>query len=320
MSGQGMAWQQVWVELGAAGEPGTACGRADLHVHTSASFDCPARPADIIWNAVQKGLTAVAVTDHDTVAGWGPMEEAARKAEDLGLAHLEIIRGEEVSTRDGHLLALFIEEWIAPHRPLLDTVREVHAQGGVAVVAHPLSPLVSSVRRRLLDELAGDIDGLEVLNPSWGGYAARRTAWQLNRLYWHLAATGGSDAHLARYVGQAVTVYPGATALDLKAALLEAATEAAGAPHPWYAELVTIGSAFSQKSAQRLSAILRAQGRRAARRSRRAWHRMVGGAAAWRLRQGQRPAAAAPDSDSQFILPGRPHRPAEWESRTGGVS
>ena len=78
--------------------------KIDLHAHTTAS-DGSYAPAALIRYAKEKGLSAIAVTDHDTVAG---VDEAMAEGERMGI---RVIPGVEFSTRmedcDVHLVALF---------------------------------------------------------------------------------------------------------------------------------------------------------------------------------------------------------------------
>lgn len=77
----------------------------DLHTHTTAS-DGSYTPTELVKYAKQKGLSAIAITDHDTVAG---VEEASMEGEELGI---RVIPGAELSTRvddcDVHMTSLFI--------------------------------------------------------------------------------------------------------------------------------------------------------------------------------------------------------------------
>ena len=82
----------------------------DLHCHTSASFDCLADPASVVKAAAKRGLTHIAITDHDRIEG-------ALRARDAAPAGLTVIIGEEIKTSDGDLIALFLERAVAPHRP-----------------------------------------------------------------------------------------------------------------------------------------------------------------------------------------------------------
>lgn len=81
-------------------------GKADLHTHTTAS-DGLHPPAYNVQMAKQLGLDAIAITDHDTVAGLASAMEAGAKH------HIEVIPGVEMSTlmngQDVHILGYFID-------------------------------------------------------------------------------------------------------------------------------------------------------------------------------------------------------------------
>jgi len=106
-------------------------GRADLHMHTTASDGWPS-PQKLVDHARVVGLDVIAVTDHDTIEGaLRAAEHAARRTK------LQVVVGEEVSSRDGHIVALFIERRIRPGMTAAATVHAIHDQGGLAVAVHP---------------------------------------------------------------------------------------------------------------------------------------------------------------------------------------
>ncbi len=119
---------------------------------------------------------------------------------------IEVIVGEEISTRGGHLLGLYMRERIRPWHSLKDSIAMVHEQGGLAIIAHPLPPypLCASERtiRKLMEE-ADPIfhpDGMEGFNPTTARMHWSRKAPALAEEL-GIAATGGSDAHKATNVG-----------------------------------------------------------------------------------------------------------------------
>lgn len=203
--------------------------RADLQLHSDLG-DGLSPPEAILDAAERAQLDVIAITDHDDIRGsFQARDEAARRS-----SRVEAITGIEVTTRSGHLLALFVEDEVPMLRPLVETVVAVHRLGGVAVVPHPLSYLTFSLGERALRELAerasaeGFVDGLEIRNPSYAGRVrAARAAW-LNAHVLRVAETGSSDAHHANLVGTAWTEFPGATAADLRRAIAARATVAAG--------------------------------------------------------------------------------------------
>jgi len=144
------------------------------------------------------------------------------------------VPGVEVTTRSGHLLALWIEDEIPMFCTLAEALSRIHAAGGVAIVPHPLSYLTFSIGEGALRQLAayGDetrmVDAIEVRNPSYAGRVrASRAAW-LNTHVLRIAETGSSDAHHAALVGTCWTGFPGSTPEELRAAVRGHATTADG--------------------------------------------------------------------------------------------
>lgn len=196
-------------------------GRADLHIHTTAS-DGMASPEDVVrWATEHTALDVIAVTDHDRLDGALRAREFARTSG----ANVEVVAGIEITTRRGHLLALFVEEPVPSLRSLSQTIEAVHAQGGLCVIPHPMSLLPPSLRRRTIDRMMAPsdwrprVDGIEVINPTPVQSWWQRRVQQRNAESWHLAEIGGSDAHFPEQIGSAVTRFPGRTAADLKLAL-----------------------------------------------------------------------------------------------------
>jgi predicted metal-dependent phosphoesterase TrpH len=103
----------------------------DPHVHSEGSYDCDVPVEEVLAAAADAGLDALAITDHDTI------ERSLRAVELAPTYGLVAIPGIEVSTADGHLLALGVEEALEPGRPLRETAAEVRSRGGATVVPHP---------------------------------------------------------------------------------------------------------------------------------------------------------------------------------------
>lgn len=214
-------------------------GRADLQIH-SAHGDGMAS-AEEIFDLVERRaeFDVIAITDHDDIDG----ALIARDIHARGGYHFDFVPGIEVTTRGGHLLALWVEEPVPSFRSLGDTVEAIHRQGGLAVIPHPFSLLTRSVGRRGLERLvdAGDPervpDGLEVENPTSAGWDTGPRMRRLNEERWGLATTGGSDAHFLASIGAAYTLFPGRTAEDLRSAILERRTLAAAGHKPSLREI-----------------------------------------------------------------------------------
>ena len=210
---------------------------ADLHLHTIHS-DGHCTPAELVNHVLTKtDLRVIAVTDHDAIAG---AYEAQRCAEG---SRLEVIIGEEISTREGHLLAYFIQELIPPGMSARDTIAAIHDQGGLAVAAHPYDWMVRSLgRHHLLQNGQGNpplwqFDAIETMNSSLFPQQANLQAAITARIL-GLPVTGGSDSHLLETVGYGVTVFAGHTADHLRAAIAQRQTTVMG--RRWsYGELAT---------------------------------------------------------------------------------
>jgi len=175
----------------------------DPHVHTHASYDAEASVDAVLAYAHNAGLDAIAVTDHDTMDGAWRAVERARPYD------VVVIPGVEVSTADGHLLALGISERPPPGRPLAETVATVHDQGGAAVIPHPFQRSRHGVRRSAVVAC----DGIEAYNAvAMTGVQNRRALAFARRE--GFPTLGGSDAHTPEMVGRAVTRVELATATE----------------------------------------------------------------------------------------------------------
>jgi predicted metal-dependent phosphoesterase TrpH len=179
--------------------------RVDLHLHSSFSPDSRLSLDSAVERLGPQGLDGFALTDHNTVAGHSALRGLA-----VRFPQYRFIPGIEVSTRDGHLLALGIGELPPLRRPVAETVKWVEAHGGVAIPAHPTrrshgigTRLASTLKVPALETMNGH--NSELANARAAVIAARRT----------LGETGGSDAHDGPGVGRAYTVFPeGVEAVD----------------------------------------------------------------------------------------------------------
>ncbi len=207
------------------GEPGaTLRAFIDLHCHTAASFDSLARPRDVVRAAAARGLTHLAVTDHDRIDG-------ALAARDAAPPGISVLVGQEVRTTGGDLIAVFLERPIAPGLTPAEAIAAAREQGALVGIPHPFDRLRGSLGRAGaadgsgLDALAPLVDWVEVHNARLVGPGNERAA--------AFAAAHGlpgvavSDAHTVLEVAVAYTaidVAGGAldTADRLRAALAAA--------------------------------------------------------------------------------------------------
>jgi len=206
-------------------------GKADMHLHTLYSDGTASVRAVLDHVEHHTDLDLVAITDHERIDG----ALRARELHAAGDYHFELVVGEEVTTRRGHVLALFVEERIPALRRLGETLERIHDQGGLAIAAHPMAPLTPSLGSRSLrwTHAARDprhhLDAIELMNPSTAGRARRLARSRLNEEVLRLPAVGNSDAHVLEGVGSAWTWFDGSSADDYRAAIAAGTTRPDGA-------------------------------------------------------------------------------------------
>lgn len=212
-------------------EPDHTRGRADLQIHTEES-DGMDDALTILDAAHRRALDIIAVTDHDQTRGAHLAREVAARANHP----VDVIVGSEVTSRHGHILALWIDEPIPIFRSAAATVEAIWNQGGVAIIAHPCAvmPIALNLRdidrlvRDLAPERAGDqppVLAIETANPIPSARWRRTSVIDANRR-WGLATTGGSDAHFHEQVGSSITTFEGSGQDALRAALIARTTDA----------------------------------------------------------------------------------------------
>ncbi len=199
-------------------------GKADLHMHTTYSWDGTSTVSGMLKQAALAGLDIVAITDHDAIQG---SLEAVQMAAQYGL---QAIPGSEISTKQGHLLALFIQKKIPAGLPMIDTLLRVGEQDGLGIIAHPMARFTSSASPETIYAClshpgAGRVlVGLEVFN---AGLIFQNHQPLINQLAHDtcLAQVGNSDAHVAWAIGGGQSIFPGFTPTDLRRALLQRTTQ-----------------------------------------------------------------------------------------------
>jgi len=165
----------------------------DLHMHTDHSYDCATPVEVLLAEARQRGLGAIAVTDHNEVSG---ALEARAKA-----SGIKVIVGEEVKTAaQGEVIGLFIEERIPRGMTLEATIAEIHRQGGIVYVPHPFDRMHSVPDYAHLLAVLDEIDAIEVFNPRVAISEFNEEAVRFAAKY-RIPAGAGSDAHVPQGLG-----------------------------------------------------------------------------------------------------------------------
>ena len=205
-------------------------GKADMHLHTLYSDGTASVQAVLDHVERLTDLDLVAITDHERIDG-------ARRAAEIHAAgdySFGLVIGEEITTRRGHVLALFISERIPALRPLPETIERIHDQGGIAIAPHVMAPLTPSLGRASLLRThdASDprhrLDAIELMNPSTAGRSRRVARRRLNDEALRLPAVGNSDAHVLEGIGTAWTWFPGSSPDDYRAAIAAGTTRPDG--------------------------------------------------------------------------------------------
>ena len=168
----------------------------DLHMHTDHSPDC-ATPVDVLLNTARdRGLGAIAITDHNVVSG---ALEARRIAEEMG--DIKVIVAEEVKTAEqGEVIGLFLEEEIPRGMTMAETIAEIRRQDGLVYVPHPFDRFHSVPDYEHLIDIVEEVDILEVFNPRVALTAFNEEAERFARKY-RIVPGAGSDSHVAQGLG-----------------------------------------------------------------------------------------------------------------------
>jgi len=168
----------------------------DLHMHTDHSPDCATPVEVLLETARDRGLGAIAITDHNEVSG---ALEARRIAAELG--DIKVIVAEEVKTAEqGEVIGLFLEEKIPRGMTMAETIAAIRSQGGLVYVPHPFDRFHSVPDYEHLLDIVEEIDVLEVFNPRVALTAFNEEAERFARKY-RIVPGAGSDSHVAQGLG-----------------------------------------------------------------------------------------------------------------------
>ncbi len=168
----------------------------DLHMHTDHSPDCATPVEVLLETARDRGLGAIAITDHNEVSG---ALEARRIAAEMG--GIEVIVAEEVKTAEqGEVIGLFLEQKIPRGMTMAETIAAIREQGGLVYVPHPFDRFHSVPDYEHLLDIVEEIDILEVFNPRVALTAFNEEAERFARKY-RIVPGAGSDSHVAQGLG-----------------------------------------------------------------------------------------------------------------------
>ncbi len=168
--------------------------KADLHVHTIYSADSLITPKDLVFYAKRRGLTAVAITDHDTIEG---SLRIARETKDF-----LVIPGIEVSSQHGHIVGLNVHSVVPKRLSAEETIDRIHAQGGIAIACHPFAFFKGSLGKNV----SAKFDAIESINArAFPFHHSNRKAEEAAEKL-GLSQVAGTDAHYGPQIGCGYTV------------------------------------------------------------------------------------------------------------------
>jgi len=170
--------------------------QCDLHMHTDHSPDCATPVEVLLETARDRGLGAIAITDHNVISG---ALEARELAE--GMDGFQVIVAEEIKTaEEGEVIGLFLEEEIPRGMSMSETIADIRRQGGLVYVPHPFDRMHSVPDYEHLLEFVDEIDILEVFNPRITLSSFNEEAERFAAKY-RIVPGAGSDSHVAQGLG-----------------------------------------------------------------------------------------------------------------------
>lgn len=204
------------------GRSGLASGqnmRIDLHCHTEASHDCSSPLDAVLTRCRQQSIAVQAVTDHNEIHGAKELKRISTAPGDP-----LVIVGEEVTSSEGEIIGLFLQEKIPEGLTPEEVVARIREQGGLVLLPHGFDPLKAhrlspSARERI----AHEIDIVEVFNARVS-HPRRNTQAAQWAAEHDVAASSGTDAHIVSALGTAWVETP-VQEIDGPATLLEALRE-----------------------------------------------------------------------------------------------
>jgi hypothetical protein len=171
-----------------------------MHTHCEASPDSRTKVADQARAVRATGIDVICATDHNTIEGGLRLRELADG--------FRVVIGEEISSRDGEIIGLFLERAVPRDLSGQETIARIHDQGGLVVVPHPFSiNRRYHMRRASLDRLRSQIDALEVFNAREAIFLNNRSAAAYAKEH-NIVGAAGSDAHRASEIGGAFVEMP----------------------------------------------------------------------------------------------------------------
>lgn len=175
--------------------------KVDLHTHSEASPD-GGITSEQYAEAVNNGtLDCIAITDHNRI------DYAVKVQAKLGKD--KIIIGEEISTKQGEIVGLFLSKNVTPGQDINQSIQDIKSQGGLVYIPHPFETVRSGITEQTLDRIRKDVDIIEVSNGRaiFQNYGPQAFVWAKKH---QVSTAASSDAHRASALGKTYTQIIGA--------------------------------------------------------------------------------------------------------------
>ncbi|MBM4435166.1 MAG: PHP domain-containing protein [Chloroflexi bacterium] len=169
--------------------------KVDMHMHSEVSPDSRMRPAEQARRIRESGLDVACATDHNSIEGGLRLREIADG--------FRVIVGEEILSKDGEIVGLFLERTIPPRLSAEETIKRIRDQGGIVSIPHPFSRnRLNHIRYPVLERIKGDIDAIEILNAreAFTGDNLRAARYASEN---GIPGAAASDAHRPAEIGAA---------------------------------------------------------------------------------------------------------------------
>ncbi len=173
--------------------------KADLHIHTKYSMDCQTPLDKIIERCEELGINCIAIADHGTAEGGLEMQK---------IAPFRVIVAEEILTTEGEIMGMFLKETIPSGITPREAIKRIREQDGLVNIPHPFEKIRgSALQDKTIDEIAGDIDLMEVFN-SRSPFPANTDKARAFAAKHGIPGSAGSDAHSIQEIGNAFIEMP----------------------------------------------------------------------------------------------------------------
>ena len=163
-----------------------------LHVHTNYSKCAESTIEEIRTYCENHNIKSIAICDHNEIKGALELAKAAK--------NLNVIIGEEIKTKQGEIIGLFLKHKIEPFGSLAETIDKIKEQGALVYLPHPFD-IIRPFHMRYDTLLANikKIDIVETFNSKMilhlNNLQAGLFAKQFNKI-----GAVGSDAHFVKAI------------------------------------------------------------------------------------------------------------------------